>query len=103
MKKIFLICLFSLSVFAIFSQLLEEPKLKNIWTVSGGNLLVIDTWNEIRKSDISYDDVKKLQKELTQTKNELKEAQKEIDKMKKEMENKYNSLSRQIEELKKKK
>ena len=107
MKKIFLICLFNLFASAIFAQLLVEPKLKNTFTVSSGNLLVIDTWNEIRKSDISYDDVKKMQKdiasltkELDKTQKELKEAEREIANLKREMDKKHNDLVRQIEELK---
>jgi hypothetical protein len=34
--------------------------LKKSFTNSGGNLVTVDTWNEVQKSDLTYDDIKTL-------------------------------------------
>jgi len=97
---------------ATFAQELKNPTLEDRFTYRGGDFLMVDDFQRIKKSEISYDDIKNLQEtvqklsdELKETNKTVKEQQNTIVRLNKEMKELENTVQRQnkkIEELERK-
>jgi peptidoglycan hydrolase CwlO-like protein len=88
-----------------FSQTLEKPKLKSDFAESGGTFLIVNTWDEIKKSTLKFDDISKLQqqvstltKDLAEAKSQITDQQRTISSLKSAL----NSLDRELSDLRRK-
>jgi len=97
----------------------KNPELKNTFTVRDGNFIVVDVWNEIRKSEFSYRDLEKMKENLISVQNDYQQTKKSIENQEKiireqkqmidnlnktvqDMQKTLQKLEREVEELKRK-
>ena len=77
MKKLLLPIAFLICSFSIFAQDLINPRLKNSFSGSG-KLLVVSSFDEIRRSEFSTSDITDLKNSLKKLEQSLKNQEKEI-------------------------
>lgn len=92
MKKLFLILLFSTCSTAIFAQELKNPTLKTPFYENNGNFLVLTFSNKIGKSEVTIDNIKKMQKEMDELKRVVATLKRQLD----EQQNKIRDLQRKV-------
>jgi len=111
MKRIFFFVLLSIFfVPCIFAQE-KNPTLPNTWTLRSGNLLLMERWsNEIRVSDITYDNLKAMEKNIEVLQKTVRDAERTIKNQEKiirdqqrtidNLQRTLNNLEREINNLK---
>ena len=99
MKKKLLFILFLFFSLPIFSQVLKDPTLERFGTANAGNLLVVNTWNEIWKSTISVDDINNIRKELSEAKSIINKQREEIEKTKRTISSQERLINEQKREI----
>jgi len=87
--SIIVICSF-LGLFSLMvsGQSNQNPKLKNTFKETKGQIVITDTWNELKISDKSIEDINILQKESNETKAVINQQEVKI-----------NSQQQQIDDL----
>jgi len=101
------IILFTLLSMIVTPQILAQEKnpiLQNTYPIKDGHLITVDVWNEIRKSDITYGDIKQILKNLEELQKNAQVSErtiKEQDRIIKEQQRTIENLKRSVEEMQK--
>jgi len=97
MKRIFLFALLSmLFVFRPQAQDQKQTLKNNSFTVRGGNFVTVDWTNELRKSALTFDNIKQMEKNVEI----LQRNVRDLDKVVKEQQRTIDAQKRAIDELK---
>ncbi len=76
-----------LSAIALNAGTNKNPVLTNTFITSSGKLIVADTWNELKKTDISIEDLNAMMKEVKEQKKLIEDLKKQNKELKKEQDN----------------
>ena len=86
-----------ISIFSVlfFNQLnaQDNPKLTDVFTVSSGNITVVDWLNVIKKTDLKYEDLTKTIKFVDEHKRTIEEHKRTIDDQKRTIEDQKRTLN----------